>query len=127
LSTTNILRMASAAFNWLFRRAPKAPVQVPEYAWNIHTNPYQCKRTWPPEFSKLSNTHQFSLERRYRRRTKLKFARPVWTRFTKLVQWGMITGFVFYGVLYMEVDERLISPFQPVRSFGLRLVTEALL
>jgi hypothetical protein len=38
----------------------------------------------------------------------------VWTRFTKLIQWGTITGFVIYGVLFMEVDERLISPFQPV-------------
>lgn len=40
--------------------------------------------------TKLSPKHQFRLERKYRRRAALKFARPKWTKGTKLVQWGVI-------------------------------------
>ena len=40
--------------------------------------------------SKLSPKHQFRLERKYRRRAALKYARPKWTKATKLVQWGSI-------------------------------------
>lgn len=57
-------------------------------AFNIRTNPYKAKKEWPPDFSKLSQKHQFRMERRYRRRAKLKWARPRWTKFVKLVTWG---------------------------------------
>lgn len=40
--------------------------------------------------SKLSPKHQFRLERKYRRRAALKFARPKWVKTTKLIQWGVI-------------------------------------
>ena len=53
-------------------------------------NPYKPKRQWPPDMTKLSPKHQFRLERKYRRRAALKFARPKWTKGTKLVQWGTI-------------------------------------
>ena len=52
--------------------------------------PYKPKRQWPPDMTKLSPKHQFRLERKYRRRAALKFARPKWTKGTKLVQWGVI-------------------------------------
>lgn len=54
------------------------------------SNPYKAKRPWPPNFSQLSQKHQFQLERRYRRRAKLKWARPGWMKFTKVAQWGTI-------------------------------------
>jgi hypothetical protein len=40
--------------------------------------------------SKLSPKHQFRLERKYRRRAMLKYARPKWVKATKLAQWGVI-------------------------------------
>jgi hypothetical protein len=48
------------------------------------------KRTWPPDMTKLSPKHQFRLERKYRRRAALKYARPKWTKATKLAQGGAI-------------------------------------
>lgn len=85
-------------------------------------NPYKSKRTWPPDFTKLSQKHQFRLERRYRRRAKLKWARPTWTKFVKLATWGTISCMsligscdnhmlilglvvVVYGLLFMEIEE----------------------
>lgn len=51
-------------------------------------NPYKAQKEWPPDFSKLHPKHQFRLERRYRRRSKLKWARPRWTKAVKLTSWG---------------------------------------
>ncbi|KAK2797123.1 hypothetical protein FQN50_009314 [Emmonsiellopsis sp. PD_5] len=51
---------------------------------NVYTNPYRAKRTWPPDMSKLSPKQQFRIERKYRRRAKLKWARPQWAKWTKL-------------------------------------------
>ena len=55
----------------------------------IQMNPYKAQKAWPPDFSKISPKHQFRLERKYRRRSKLKFARPRWIRGVKLAQWGI--------------------------------------
>lgn len=62
--------------------------QEPSY---VETNPYRAKRLWPPDFKKLSPKDQFKLERRYRRRSKLAWARPKWTKFTKIAQLGTIS------------------------------------
>ena len=62
--------------------------QEPSYA---ETNPYRAKRLWPPDFKTLSPKDQFKLERRYRRRSKLAWARPQWTKFTKIAQLGTIS------------------------------------
>lgn len=58
----------------------------------VLTNTYKAKRLWPPDFSKLPPKHQFRLERRYKRRAKLKWARPKWTKAVKLMQLGSIVG-----------------------------------
>lgn len=55
------------------------------------TNPYKAKRLWPPDFSKLPPKHQFRFERTYKRRSKLKWARPRWTKFVKLMQFSSIS------------------------------------
>jgi hypothetical protein len=84
----------------------------------VLTNPYRAKRLWPPDFAKLPPKHQFRLERRYKRRSKLKFARPRWTKAVRLVQlssivckyinfalWNIphkVTVVAVYGVLFME-------------------------
>ncbi|KAF2862507.1 hypothetical protein K470DRAFT_275234 [Piedraia hortae CBS 480.64] len=101
----------------LFRRAPaQAPrIQVP---FNVFSNPYNCKRSWPPDFEKLSQKHQFRLERRYRRRTKLKWARPTWVKALKLTQWGSVLFVLVYGVLYMDMDTKgEPTPFDGIRRW----------
>jgi hypothetical protein len=86
--------------------ASKAPaVNVPYFPYTWETNPYICKRTWPPEFTKLSQKHQFKLERRYRRRAKLAYARPNWHKMVKLAQWGSILFVSVYGILFMELTD----------------------
>lgn len=103
----------ASLFAGLFRRAPQVPEFAPKFPYTIKTNPYRSKKIWPPDFTKLSQKHQFRLERRYRRRTKLKWARPNWTKGVKLVQWGSIFFVLIYGVLFLEVDEGR-TPFDGV-------------
>ncbi|KAL1303838.1 hypothetical protein AAFC00_000295 [Neodothiora populina] len=86
-------------FRTLIRRAAQEQQQGP---YKAYLNPYKAKRLWPPDFSQLSQKHQFRLERRYRRRAKLKWARPQWTKFVKLVTWASIAVVGVYGVLFME-------------------------
>jgi hypothetical protein len=77
---------------WLAKMLPtalrRAAVQTPKL--DAYVNPYRAKRLWPPDYSKLSPKKKFSLERRYRRRAKLKWARPGWTKAVKLTQLGTI-------------------------------------
>ncbi|GAB7350192.1 hypothetical protein MBLNU459_g0853t2 [Dothideomycetes sp. NU459] len=94
----------------LIRRSGAAAVK-----FDINKNPFKAKRHWPPDFDQLSQKHQFRLERRYRRRAKLAWARPRWTKFVKLATWGSIAFVVVYGVLFMDTDERG-SPFDSVLS-----------
>jgi hypothetical protein len=103
-------------FPTLLRRAAALP------KFDFARNPYKAKRTWPPDFTKLSQKHQFRLERRYRRRAKLKWARPTWTKFVKLSTWATISCMytlkscdedmltlcsvvVVYGLLFMDIEE----------------------
>ncbi|OBT58368.1 hypothetical protein VE04_01441 [Pseudogymnoascus sp. 24MN13] len=81
----------------------------------IDTNVYKAKRLWPPDFSKLSTKHQFRLERRYRRRSKLKWARPKWTKAVKIAQLGSIVFVTVYGVLFADWKQEN-EPFQAVRN-----------
>jgi len=75
-------------FRTLVRRA--AQQTRLELPYDPNANPYKAKRLWPPDFSKLSQKHQFRLERRYKRRTKLKWARPRWTKAVKVAQLSSI-------------------------------------
>ncbi|TKA32781.1 hypothetical protein B0A50_01006 [Salinomyces thailandicus] len=97
--------MASTIFGSLFRRASPAPANPIHFRYTAETNPFRAKRHWPPDFSKLSQKHQFRLERRFRRRTKLKWARPTWMKVTKLTQWGSILFVCVYGTLFLDMGE----------------------
>lgn len=61
----------------------------PESAEEYYS-PYKPKRQWPPDMSKLSPKHQFRLERKYRRRAALKYARPKFMKAVTLAQWVVI-------------------------------------
>ena len=97
--------MASTLFASFFRRAPQVSANAIKFPYTLETNPYHCKRIWPPDFTQLSRKHQFRLERRYRRRTKLKWARPTWTKIVKLTQWGSILFVLVYGTLYLDMGK----------------------
>ena len=99
---------------------PDPSTLPPKFPYNSQTNPYHTKKPWPPDFTQLSSKHQFRLERRYRRRTKLKWARPTWTKAMTLAQWGSICFVVFYGVVYLEVGEEhgKGTVFEGVRRWG---------
>ncbi|KFY21818.1 hypothetical protein V493_07088 [Pseudogymnoascus sp. VKM F-4281 (FW-2241)] len=81
----------------------------------IDTNVFKAKRLWPPDFEKLSTKHQFRLERRYRRRSKLKWARPRWTKAVKIAQLSSIVFVAVYGVLFADFKQEN-EPFQELRA-----------
>ncbi|KAG9513675.1 hypothetical protein KCU71_g16779, partial [Aureobasidium melanogenum] len=103
-------------FPTLLRRAAALP------KFDFARNPYKAKRTWPPDFTKLSQKHQFRLERRYRRRAKLKWARPTWTKFVKLSTWATISFVVVYGLLFMDIEEGTV--FGTIRDYYQRTTND---
>lgn len=107
--------MAISIFSNLFRTSPTSPPPEP-FPYPLENNPYRAKRHWPPDFSQLSDKHQFRLERRYRRRTKLKWARPRWTKGVKLAQWGSILFVAVYGIGYLQVDRVDVEGEKRVRT-----------
>jgi len=133
----SILGWRRPAINQLLRLR-RGLASATEGAYDINTNAFRAKRQWPPDFSKLSQKHQFRLERRYRRRSKLKWARPQWNKFVQLAQWGSVTCMqysrlwdstansrtntyllvvvIIYAVFFMDVNTGTEeeSPFDPV-------------
>ncbi|KAK3173061.1 hypothetical protein OEA41_006390 [Lepraria neglecta] len=86
----------------------------------IHNNPYKAQKQWPPDFTKLHPKHQFRFERKYRRRAKLKWARPRWVKGVKLAAWGSCLFVLVYGVLFMDWGEmagRDTKPFAGIREW----------
>ncbi|OQE23138.1 hypothetical protein PENSTE_c009G00789 [Penicillium steckii] len=82
---------------------------------DTYYSPYKPKRQWPPDMSKLSPKHQFRLERKYRRRAALKYARPKFIKTVTLVQWGVIGFVAIYAVLFMNWDTK-DTPFDGIRE-----------
>ncbi|KAH7064933.1 hypothetical protein B0J12DRAFT_18898 [Macrophomina phaseolina] len=116
----------------MLRTLARRAAEPPRPAFDIHNNPYKAKRLWPPDFSKLPPKHQFRLERKYRRRSQLKWARPRWNKFVKLAQWATISFVVVYGVLFMDWRDEVqakgrsrdanAQPFQGIRDWYRRTV-----
>lgn len=106
-------------------------VKAPSTSLTAKNNPYKAQREWPPDFKKLNHIQQFRLERRYRRRAKLRYQRPGWIRGVKLATWGSCscqshfvnelhgeTDFshlvvAVYGVLFMDWGPD-VEPFEGV-------------
>jgi len=82
----------------------------------VENNPYSAKKLWPPDFTRLSTKQQFRLERRYKRRSKLKFQSPGWIKSVKLAQLGTMTSVLFYGVLFIDWKQPH-QPFQGLRKW----------
>jgi len=85
--------------SFLFRRKPpKAPPKPFDFSKNI----YKAHTRWPPIFADLTQKEQFRFERKFRRRSKLKWARPKWNRNLQLVQWGGSVFIIAYAVFFLD-------------------------
>lgn len=83
---------------WPFSRTARVVAKPFDFA----ANRYQARSVWPPRFENLSTKEKFRLERTFRRRNKLKWARPTWNKVLVLTQWGLISTVVAYAALYMD-------------------------
>ena len=59
---------------------------------SIRFNRFRAQKIWPPDFAKIPPKQQLRLERKYRRRAKLRYARPGWVKGVKLANWGVCLG-----------------------------------
>ena len=84
---------------------PKVASNYVPAPFTAANNPYRARKKWPPNFKNLHPKHQFHYEKTYRRRMKLKYARPTWTKATKIVQWALIYGVLFYWVFLLEMGD----------------------
>lgn len=83
-------------------------------------NPYRSKTVWPPDFSKLNPKQQFRYERKFKRRSKLKWANPGWVKGVKVAQFCSIVFVLIYGVLFMDLSNEgspRHRPFAGIRSW----------
>ena len=93
------------ALKTVFGIKPKLASDFVPAPFNVINNPYRARKKWPPNFKNLHPKHQFHYEKTYRRRMKLKYARPTWTKATKIVQWALIYGVLFYWIFLLEMGD----------------------
>lgn len=84
-------------------------------------NRFQVKKRWPPNLRELTEKQQFRFERKFKRRIKAKSINPTWNKWTKIVQWSMISFIVVYGVLFHDFRKDPMNPRPGEQPFeGLR-------
>jgi hypothetical protein len=84
-------------------------------------NKYPAKKKWPPNLRALTDKQQFRFERKFKRRIKAKSIRPQWNKWTKVVQWSLISFIVVYGVLFHDFRKDPMNPRPGEQPFeGLR-------
>jgi hypothetical protein len=83
--------------SWLFPKAVPPPKP-----YDFSANRFPAHTTWPPNFDDLTPKERFNFEKRFRRRSKLKWARPIWNRNLLLIQYASIIGVLWYGAFYMD-------------------------
>ena len=84
-------------------------------------NRFRVKKKWPPNLRELTEKQQFRFERKFKRRIKAKSIRPMWNKWTKIVQWSIIGFIVVYGVLFHDFRKDPMNPRPGEQPFeGLR-------
>jgi hypothetical protein len=86
-------------------------------SFQIHNNPYRARKDWPPDFTTLHPKQQLHFEKTYRRRAKLKWARPQWHKWTKLVQNTLLLTTFLYFVFILEPAHGEGTPFDGFRAW----------
>jgi len=75
----------------LARRAVSSVTQAIKATPAIYGNPYQTKRIWPPDFTKMTPQQHLRFEKKFKRRIKLAHARPGFHKKVKLAQLFAVT------------------------------------
>ncbi|KAF2668859.1 hypothetical protein BT63DRAFT_414806 [Microthyrium microscopicum] len=104
-------------FSWLARKKPP-----PLKPFDFSKNRFPAHTRWPPSFTTLSRIEQFHFERKFRRRSKLKWRRPIWNRNLQMLQWFMVLSVLGYGAFFLdwqgEGSEQVMSgPFGTLRNW----------
>jgi hypothetical protein len=82
--------------------------QLPPF--DFKRNRFRVKKEWPPTLRALTEKQQFRFERKFKRRLVLKSTRPTWNKWTKIVQWSMISFVLVYGVLFHDFAKDTMNP-----------------
>lgn len=89
--------------------------------FNFERNRYKAKKQWPPNFTDLTHRQQFRYERKWKRRLLLKSYKPQWQKWTKIVQWSLISFVVVYSVFFYDFAKDPMNPRPGEQPFkGLR-------
>jgi hypothetical protein len=89
--------------------------------FNHARNRFRAKKIWPPNLHEMTEKQQFRFERKFKRRTKLKSIKPMWNKWTKIVQWSIISFIVVHGVLFYDFANDPMNPRKGEQPFqGLR-------
>ncbi|KAL6710658.1 hypothetical protein ACN47E_007715 [Coniothyrium glycines] len=89
--------------------------------FDFSRNRYRAKKKWPPNLRELTEKQNFRFERKFKRRTMMKSIRPTWNRWTKIVQWSLISFVLVYGVLFHDFSKDPMNPRPGEKVFeGLR-------
>lgn len=84
-------------------------------------NRFRAKKSWPPNLRELTEKQQFHFERKFKRRTRLKSIKPQWNKWTKIVQWSLISFIIVHGVFFYDFANDPMNPRKGEQPFqGLR-------
>lgn len=112
--------------NWLRRRLgiriPTKGEPAPD-PFNVWNNPYRAHKQWPPALHELSRIEQFAMEKVFKRRVALKWKRPIFTKWVKLIQHGGVAVIAFCFVFLVDLEEGTI--FDGVRTWVWRQIAES--
>ncbi|KAF3048059.1 hypothetical protein E8E12_009642 [Didymella heteroderae] len=108
-----------SAMGFINRLLGRKQSQLPPF--DFARNRYPAKKTWPPNLRELTEKQQFHFERKFKRRTRLKSIKPTWNKWTKIVQWSMISFIVVHGVFFYDFANDPMNPTPGKQPFqGLR-------
>ncbi|KAI4241784.1 MAG: hypothetical protein L6R40_004330 [Gallowayella cf. fulva] len=82
----------------------------------VQVDRYKARKPWPPDFSKLDHKYQFRLERRFRRRTQLKWCPPQWVRRVNLFNYTLCSFVAVYAIFFMDTGPEE-TPMKKLRAW----------
>lgn len=108
-----------SAMGFINRLLGRKQSQLPPF--DFSRNRFPAKKQWPPNLRELTEKQQFYFERKFKRRTRLKSIKPTWNKWTKIVQWSMISFIIVHGVFFYDFAEDPMNPTPGKQPFqGLR-------
>ena len=105
----NLWTTFKTIFGW---QPPRAPLRVVPASFDVLNNPYRARKVWPPDFATLHPKHQFHFEKTYKRRSKLKWTRPIWNRNVKILQHVITVTVIVWSIFITKIEGE--TPFNSV-------------